>query len=185
MPRIHDTTNRQSAFLRALSRNPTGLPKDQWPSPTVLRRWLRKPGFRAALETLRATLAAQTDLQLAYAASRTAAALNEPAPSAADDPKQSSLALRRSRLALDLLKFAHLRATFAPPAPPPAVKTAEHALKIIETAPPYMIVKEYLPHLRKKLAPMPRATASFDNGRQPISNTNSNATPVPPAPRTP
>jgi hypothetical protein len=70
MPRIPNTTNRQSAFLRALSKNPTGLPKDQWPSPAILRRWLRKPGFRAAFETLRATLAAQTALLRSHLASR-------------------------------------------------------------------------------------------------------------------
>jgi hypothetical protein len=49
-PRI---THRQTSFLRSLlKKTPGPLPSD-WPSPVVLRRWLRRPTFLAALNTLR------------------------------------------------------------------------------------------------------------------------------------
>ena len=52
MPRIKDTNNRQTAFLRAFLDDPSGPPRDQWPTPARLRLWLRRPGFRRAYNAL-------------------------------------------------------------------------------------------------------------------------------------
>ena len=52
MPRITDTNNRQSAFLRAFLDNPSGPPRNQWPTPARLRLWLKRPGFRRAYNAL-------------------------------------------------------------------------------------------------------------------------------------
>ena len=52
MARVHGITYRQSQFLRALVEHPSGPPEDQWPHPTILRRWLRRPPFRSALDSL-------------------------------------------------------------------------------------------------------------------------------------
>ena len=70
MPRIPGTTNRQSAFLRALRTHLDGPPPELWPSPAILRKWLRREPFRRALDSIRDTLTYQTDFALASAASQ-------------------------------------------------------------------------------------------------------------------
>jgi hypothetical protein len=52
MPDIAGTTRAQSIFLRALRENPS-LPPEQWPTPFLFRKWLRRPAFRRALSSLR------------------------------------------------------------------------------------------------------------------------------------
>jgi hypothetical protein len=47
-----NTTRAQTDFLRAVAKNPYGLPPDQWPSPDILRRWLKRPGFCDATESI-------------------------------------------------------------------------------------------------------------------------------------
>ena len=47
------TTRAQTLFLRAFHKHPHGPPPDLWPSPAVLRKWLRRPAFRRALMSLR------------------------------------------------------------------------------------------------------------------------------------
>src|SRR5687768_778102 len=42
MPRINDTTNRQTAFLRAFLTEPSGPPAHEWPTPARIRVWLRR-----------------------------------------------------------------------------------------------------------------------------------------------
>src|SRR6185436_1553315 len=75
MPDLSGTSRAQTIFLRAFRSNPFGPPPDQWPSPAVLRRWLRRPAFRAAMYTVRAALAWQSDHQLAAASAHAASAL--------------------------------------------------------------------------------------------------------------
>jgi hypothetical protein len=100
MPRIQGTTNRQSSFLRAFRNNPAGPPPDQWPSPLILRKWLRRQAFRAALESLRDTHRFQTDFHLAAAASAAAKALT-----ATDTP----LTPDALKTVSQLLRLAHQR----------------------------------------------------------------------------
>ena len=49
MDNISGTSRLQTIFLRAFRLQPAGSTPDQWPSPAILRRWLRKPPFRRAL----------------------------------------------------------------------------------------------------------------------------------------
>ena len=109
MPRIPGTNDRQSYFLRAFRTSPTGPTPDQWPSPAILRKWLRRPTFARALQSLLAALRFQSDFQLASAATRAA---NRIAASSANDPDATIQDLER------LLRLAHLRQRF--PAPPDA-----------------------------------------------------------------
>jgi hypothetical protein len=104
MPRIPGTTNRQTAFLRALRTHLDGPPPELWPSPAILRKWLRRETFRRALDSIRDTLTYQTDFALASAAS-SAARKYLAASATADKPPthQDTLALSR------LLRLAHQR----------------------------------------------------------------------------
>ncbi len=105
MPRIPGNSNAASAFLRSFRTNPAGPPPDKWPAPAILRRWLRRPAFRAALSSLQDTLRLQADFHLATAAS-CAAAL------AAPDPAASETAKSKVEI-LQLLRLSHLRQRFA------------------------------------------------------------------------
>src|SRR5688500_524868 len=64
MPRIKGTTDAQSAFLRKLRNDPTGMPAEDWPSAVKMRRWMRRKGFRKALTQVWRVLQVQADLQL-------------------------------------------------------------------------------------------------------------------------
>src|SRR5215207_6708770 len=75
MPDIAGTTRAQTTFLRAFRTDPQGPPPDAWPAPAVLRRWLRRTSFRAALDTVMTALRFQADFLVAAAASRAARAL--------------------------------------------------------------------------------------------------------------
>ncbi|MCY2950505.1 MAG: hypothetical protein NTU53_00820, partial [Planctomycetota bacterium] len=98
-------TPRQTIFLRSLVQSPPD--PAAWPSPTILRRWLRRPPFLRALDTLRQTLNYASDLLLAYAASSAALALHQPP---LPDSSQSKIDNPKSKI--DLLKLSHLRQRF-------------------------------------------------------------------------
>lgn len=105
MPRIPGTTDRESSFLRAFRQSPAGPPAHQWPSPAILRRWLRRPAFRAAIASLHLTLKFQNDFLIAAAANQSLRAL-------ADTPDAIDHGL--------FLRLAHLRQRFpADPHPEP------------------------------------------------------------------
>ncbi|HEX8521492.1 MAG TPA: hypothetical protein VF669_04490 [Tepidisphaeraceae bacterium] len=107
MPRITGTTNAQTKFLRSFKSSPFGPPPSAWPSPSILRRWLRKPAFRDALDAITTTLRYQSDFHLAAA---TAQALNKLLAQDAHVKPQDCCAL---------LRLSHLRERFAPKPPPP------------------------------------------------------------------
>lgn len=138
MPNVTGTTRAQTLFLRQLAQNPTGLPSDTMPHPHLLRRWLRRPAFRQALEELRDTLRFQADLQLASAAANAARllqTLTEPASSPDLDPGHAS-ALRAQLHALSqLLKLSHLRQRFAPEQTPQPVRTGNLRAYLRKTYP--------------------------------------------------
>ena len=100
MPNVQGTSRAQTLFLRSFRASPTGPAPADWPSPAVLRKWLRKPAFRAALASIRQTLQFQSDFQLANAATAAARKL------LADDTPLTTHDLRQ------LLHLAHLRQRF-------------------------------------------------------------------------
>lgn len=103
MPRIKGTTNAQTIFLRAFRNNPAGPPPQDWPAPAVLRRWLRRPTFRRALQSLQDSLRFQADFHLSNLATQAAQKLS------VQDAHLTTLDLNR------LLRMSHLRQRFNPP----------------------------------------------------------------------
>lgn len=86
MPRGQGLSDAQSIFLRALRTSPNGLAPDALPGPAVLRRWMRRPRFRAALDSVRAALEFATELQLSAAAARASNELHRALTPQSDDP---------------------------------------------------------------------------------------------------
>jgi hypothetical protein len=105
MPRISGTTDNATSFLRAFRKNPAGPPPEQWPSPAILRQWLRRPSFRAALKSIQETLLLQADFHLATAATRAALTMIDP-----HDPQSE---IRNPKSAMNVLRLSHLRQRFA------------------------------------------------------------------------
>jgi len=101
MPDIKGTTRRQTLFLRAFPTHPAGPAPADWPSPAILRKWLRKPAFVKALHSLQEALRFQTDFHLSNAATNAARKF------AAQDSELTTQDLNR------LLRHAHLRQRFA------------------------------------------------------------------------
>ncbi|HEV8293279.1 MAG TPA: hypothetical protein VGP94_15190, partial [Tepidisphaeraceae bacterium] len=114
MPRIAGCNDRQSSFLRAFHDHPAGPPPQHWPSPAILRRWLRKPRFRAALKSIHSTLRLQESFLLTAASNTALRTL---------DPISSSPNLVRNTLTL--LRLSHLRHRFETTSTPPAAAPAK------------------------------------------------------------
>jgi hypothetical protein len=96
MADIPGTSRAQTSFLRAFRNNPSGPPSQSWPSPSILRRWLRRPRFRAALNSIRSAIQLQSDFHISSAA--TTAARNLDNPQNPPTPKQLETILRLSHL---------------------------------------------------------------------------------------
>ena len=108
MPRITGTTDTQTKFLRTFKTAPFGPGVEDWPSVAVLRRWLRRPGFVAAMRSLQNAMRCQADFQLLSAAAAGAHVLHTSITAHdADDSHKQVKAMS------DLLKLAHLRERFA------------------------------------------------------------------------
>jgi hypothetical protein len=105
MPRIPGTNNAQTIFLRAFHNNPTGPEPKDWPTPAILRRWLRRPTFRRALQSVQDTLRFQADFHIANAATK-----------AAKHFETQDSALTTQDLA-KLLRLSHVRQRFTSSAP--------------------------------------------------------------------
>jgi hypothetical protein len=103
MPRIKGTTSTMNTFLRAFREHPAGPPPEQWPTPAILRRWLRRPAFQQALISLRKVLQFRAEFHLAAAAANAAHTLHSTAPT------QESQSHKRL---IDLLRLSHLRQRF-------------------------------------------------------------------------
>src|SRR5690349_1074151 len=110
MSDIPNTTRAQTRFLRTLRKNPTSFPTDHWPSPLLLRRWLRKPAFRKALNRLLNALHYEADLQLACATTHAALQLNTALRSTAADLPILLATLRLSHLRQHARVTADIRA---------------------------------------------------------------------------
>jgi hypothetical protein len=101
MPDIEGTSRAQTNFLRAFVKNPAGPPPAEWPSPAILRRWLRRPRFRAAFESIQSTLRLQEGFLITSASNSALRAL---------DLANSNPDSVRHTLAL--LRLSHLRHCF-------------------------------------------------------------------------
>ena len=103
MPDITGTTRAQTLFLRAFRTNPAGPPPELWPAPALFRKWLRRPTFRSARQTVLAAVRYQTDLHLALAACNSARQLaSQPADAPLDEPPNPH----------QLFRLHHLRQRF-------------------------------------------------------------------------
>src|SRR5687768_3987570 len=103
MPRIPGTSHRQTTFLRAFRNHPNGPPLELWPSPALFRKWMRRPTFARAMESVLAALRFQTDFHLAAAAALAAQSLANPA----SPPEEKT-----TRYIAQLLRLSHLRQRF-------------------------------------------------------------------------
>ena len=108
MADIKGTTRAQTLFLRALSKSQCGPRAEHWPSPAVLRRWLRREGFVNAMDSVRDALRFQADFQLLSAAASASQILHT---SACSDDHEAARA--KMKAFADLMKLAHLRERFA------------------------------------------------------------------------
>ena len=146
MANFKGTTKAQTRFLRALAKNPLGPPPDDWPGIVALRRWLRRPAFRRALDSLLDALRFRSDLHLAYAATTAAQTLQQPP----DDPDKAEIECRKSKMAL--LKLVHLRQhNHKPPLPDAAPLHTQAALSLerqfLRTVHPDTTVRDALDYL--------------------------------------
>jgi hypothetical protein len=116
-------TRAQELFLESFRQSPTGPAPADWPTPGVLRRWLKDRRFKKALTATRDAIRLQTDFHLASAASSAARALQTtitPATSADLDPTALADLYRTLKSLTDLLRLAHLRERFTTERPRPA-----------------------------------------------------------------
>ena len=102
MPRIEGTTNAQTAFLRAFRTNPSGPLPGDWPSPAILRRWLRRPAFGRALASLREAMRFRAQFHLANAANQAAEVLHDPV-------QRDALSSQQVRTLFELLRADVIR----------------------------------------------------------------------------
>jgi len=114
MSNINGTTRHQTLFLRAFRTHESGPPHEMWPSPSILRKWLRKPAFIRSLRSVQEALRFQTDFHLSNAAKQAAKKLS------AEDSALTTQDLNR------LLRHAHLRQRF------PADQRAESAANDVD-----------------------------------------------------
>jgi hypothetical protein len=106
MTHIKGTTKAQTLFLRAFRSDPHGPSVEKWPSPAILRRWLRRPGFCEAMASIRDAMRYQADFQLLSAAASAAHAMHTSVCGAEPEAK-------RMKVMNDLMKLAHVRERFA------------------------------------------------------------------------
>ena len=98
-------------FLRSFRLSPDGPPRDAWPTPAILRRWMAQPSFRAALTQVRLACRDRAQVQLSFAPFRAAQVVQ--ASFAADSSIQNQDS--RTRHALSLLHLDHSRRRFSTP----------------------------------------------------------------------
>jgi hypothetical protein len=72
MPKQPRMTNAQMDFLRNLKKHPNSLPLLAWPRATTLRKWMRRPRFRAAIRSLEGAFEVEARLLMAGAAAQAA-----------------------------------------------------------------------------------------------------------------
>jgi hypothetical protein len=139
MPDLKGTTRAQTLFLRGFRKDPAGPPPHEWPSPIVLRRWLRKGGFAGAMTSLLQALRWQADFHLTAAAASAGQLLHQ-CVHAGD----TNGARKQIEALITLLRLAHIRHRFAEPLPDPPPPTNNDLIKVLRTAHPNIKVSEAL-----------------------------------------
>jgi hypothetical protein len=109
-----NVTRAQTKFLRGFVANPAGPPPEQWPSPVVLRRWLKRPGFCGAMNSILRALRYQADFHLTAAAASGANLLH-----GAVHGGDALEARKHIEALIHLLRMNHIRQRFAEPLPQP------------------------------------------------------------------
>ncbi len=113
MSNLPGTSRAQTKFLRSLRTDAFGPGVEKWPSPAILRRWMRRPGFLNAMRSVREAMRYQADFQLLSAAASAAHVLHT-SVIAGDHASQT----QEFKAMSELLKLSHLRQRFAQPEPP-------------------------------------------------------------------
>jgi hypothetical protein len=72
LPEEPRLTVSQYEFLRKMRNHLHGLPLEHWPRAAVWRKWMKRPRFVAAMQSLQNSYLAETDLLLAGSAARAA-----------------------------------------------------------------------------------------------------------------
>lgn len=131
-------TTRAQTLLRAFAKNPYGPPPDLWPSPVVLRRWLKRPGFCGAMNSILRALRYQADFHLTAAAASGAHLLHDAVHGG------NVVDVRKQIEALThLLRMSHIRHRFADPLPEPEPRGID-LIGLLRTAHPSIKVEEAL-----------------------------------------
>jgi hypothetical protein len=143
MPRIRGTTDAQSSFLRALAKSELGPGKKPWPSAVVMRRWLRKPGFIAAMRRVRQAMRYQADFQLYSSAASAAHRMQSIVCEQGGEIEPKLLAALSS-----LLKLAHVRERFAVPDPKAEMRDGE-LMTFLRQVHPTVTVRSALDYIER------------------------------------
>jgi hypothetical protein len=138
MTYIKGTTKAQTIFLRGFARNPYGPPPDAWPSPVVLRRWLKRPGFCSAMNSILCALRYQADFHLTAAAASGAHLLHGTVHGG--DVVE---ARRNIESLIHLLRMSHIRHRFAEPLPKPEPRGLD-LIAVLKIAHPDITVRDAL-----------------------------------------
>jgi hypothetical protein len=117
MEKVESVTRAQTKFLRAFAKNPYGPPADAWPSPIILRRWLKRPGFCGAMNSILRALRYQADFELTAAAASGAHVLHGTIQSGDVDAIKKKI-----ESLVQLLRMSHIRQRFAEPLPQPTMR---------------------------------------------------------------
>ena len=138
MNRKGQVTRAQTKFLRGFAANPYGPPAGEWPSPVVLRRWLKRPGFRGAMNSILRALRYQADFHLTAAAASAAHLLHGTIRSGEVDSVRKQV-----EALIQLLRMSHIRHRFAEPLPAPE-PPPNVILDLLRDAHPSITVEEAL-----------------------------------------
>lgn len=114
MPDLKGTTRAQTLFLRAFAKHPHGPPADQWPSPVILRRWLKRPGFCGAMNSILRSLRYMADFHITAAAASGSHLLHGTIQGGDVDAVRKKI-----ESLIQLMRMAHIRHRFAEPLPKP------------------------------------------------------------------
>ena len=135
---IKGTTRAQTIFLRACAKHPYGPPADVWPSPVILRRWLKRPGFCDAMNSILRALRYQADFHLAAAAATGAHHLHQTL-----QVGEADTARKQIESLVQLLRMSHIRHRFAEPLPKPQPR-GNDVIELLRMAHPSITVEEAL-----------------------------------------
>ncbi len=104
MAHVIELNRHQREFLKKMREHPRGLPVSEFPSAVALRRWMRHPGFRRAIASIRIAIQLQSDLNLLTAAATASSGLVARLADGAHDADKLQIASL-----VQLVRVAHWR----------------------------------------------------------------------------